>query len=69
MLSFDARTRVYIAAELLDFRKQTDGLALAVQGTMLDTFSAHRFSNLADCIGWGNPAISCRLTLCLGSAY
>ena len=44
MLSFDAHTRVYIAAEPLDFRKQIDGLALAVQETLqLDPFSAHLF--------------------------
>lgn len=44
MLSLDAHTRVYIAADPLDFRKQIDGLALAVQETLeLDPFSAHLF--------------------------
>lgn len=44
MFSIDAHTRVYIAAEPLDFRKQIDGLALAVQETLkLDPFSFHLF--------------------------
>lgn len=44
MLSLDTHTRVYIAADPLDFRKQIDGLALAVQETLeLDPFSAHLF--------------------------
>lgn len=44
VFSLDAHTRVYIAAEPLDFRKQIDGLALAVQETLeLDPFSAHLF--------------------------
>lgn len=44
VLSLDAHTRVYIAAEPLDFRKQIDGLSLAVQETLeLDPFSAHLF--------------------------
>lgn len=44
MFSLDAHTRVYLAAEPLDFRKQIDGLALAVQETLeLDPFSAHLF--------------------------
>jgi len=44
MIGIDAHTRVYIAAEPLDFRRQIDGLALAVQETLaLDPFSAHLF--------------------------
>ena len=44
VLSLDAHTRVYVAAEPLDFRKQIDGLALAVQEVLeLDPFSAHLF--------------------------
>ena len=34
MFSLDAHTRVYIAADPLDFRKQIDGVALAVQETL-----------------------------------
>jgi len=44
VFSLDAHTRVYIAADPLDFRKQIDGLALVVQETLqLDPFSAHLF--------------------------
>ena len=44
MFNIDTRTRVYIAAEPVDFRKQIDGLALIVQETLgLDPFSAHLF--------------------------
>jgi len=44
MLSIDTRTRVYIAREPVDFRKQIDGLALIVQETLgLDPFSSHLF--------------------------
>jgi len=44
MFSIDAHTRVYIASEPVDFRKQIDGLALIVQETLqLDPFSAHLF--------------------------
>lgn len=44
MFSIDTRTRVYIAREFVDFRKQIDGLALIVQDTLkLDPFSAHLF--------------------------
>lgn len=44
MFSIDAHTRVYIASEPVDFRKQIDGLALIVQDTLqLDPFSAHLF--------------------------
>ena len=44
MFSIDAHTRVYIAAEPIDFRKQIDGLAVTVQATLqLNPFSAHLF--------------------------
>ena len=44
MFSLDAHTRVYIAPDPLDFRKQIDGVALAVQETLqLDPFSSHLF--------------------------
>ena len=44
MFNIDTRTRVYIAREPVDFRKQIDGLALIVQDTLgLDPFSAHLF--------------------------
>jgi len=44
MFNIDAHTRVYIAAEPVDFRKQINGLALAVQETLqLNPFSAHLF--------------------------
>jgi len=44
MFSIDAHTRVYIAEEPVDFRKQIDGLAMTVQETLqLDPFSAHLF--------------------------
>jgi len=44
MFNIDVHTRVYIAAEPLDFRKQINGLALAVQETLeLNPFSAHLF--------------------------
>lgn len=44
MFSIDVHTRVYIASEAVDFRKQIDGLALIVQDTLkLDPFSAHLF--------------------------
>jgi len=44
MFSIDVHTRVYISATPVDFRKQIDGLALAVQETLaLDPFSAHLF--------------------------
>lgn len=44
MFNVDTRTRVYIAREPVDFRKQIDGLALVVQDTLgLDPFSAHLF--------------------------
>lgn len=44
MFSIDAHTRVYIAAEPVDFRRQIDGLAMTVQETLrLDPFSAHLF--------------------------
>ena len=44
MLNLDAHTRVYIACEPVDFRKQIDGLSLAVQETLsLDPFSALLF--------------------------
>ncbi len=44
MFNVDAHTRVYISATPLDFRKQIDGLALAVQETLeLDPFSSHLF--------------------------
>ena len=44
MFSLDAHTRVYIAADPLDFRKQIDGVALAVQEILqLDPFSSHLF--------------------------
>lgn len=44
MFSVDVHTRVYIAKEPVDFRKQIDGLALIVQDTLqLDPFSAHLF--------------------------
>jgi len=42
MLNLDVHTRVYIACEPVDFRKQIDGLSLAVQETLsFDPFSAH----------------------------
>ena len=44
MFSIDAHTRVYIAAEPADFRKQINGLSLIVQEVLeLDPFSAHLF--------------------------
>lgn len=44
MFSIDAHTRVYIASDPVDFRKQIDGLALIVQETLeLNPFSAHLF--------------------------
>jgi transposase len=44
MFSVDVHTRVFIANEPVDFRKQIDGLALIVQDTLqLDPFSAHLF--------------------------
>ncbi len=44
MFNLDAHTRVYVALEPVDFRKQIDGLALAVQETLqLDPFRAHLF--------------------------
>ena len=44
MFNIDTRTRVYIAAEPVDFRKQINGLALAVQETLqLNPFSEHVF--------------------------
>jgi len=44
MFSVDAHTRVYIAAEPADFRKQINGLSLIVQEVLdLDPFSAHLF--------------------------
>jgi len=44
MFSIDVHTRVYIASDPVDFRKQIDGLALIVQETLqLDPFSAHLF--------------------------
>lgn len=45
MLSIDAHTRVYISPTPLDFRRQIDGLALAVQEVLLlDPFSSHLFA-------------------------
>ena len=44
MFNIDSHTRVYIAAAPIDFRKQINGLALAVQETLqLNPFSAHLF--------------------------
>jgi len=44
MFNIDTRTRVYVAKEPVDFRKQIDGLALIVQETLgLDPFSSHLF--------------------------
>lgn len=44
MFSIDVHTRVYVASEPVDFRKQIDGLALIVQETLkLNPFSAHLF--------------------------
>lgn len=44
MLNVDAHTRVYISAAPQDFRRQIDGLSLAVQEVLqLDPFSAHLF--------------------------
>lgn len=44
MFSIDSHTRVYIASEPIDFRKQIDGIALIVQDVLqLDPFSAHLF--------------------------
>lgn len=44
MFNIDTRTRVYIAQEPVDFRKQIDGLALMVQDTLgMNPFSAHLF--------------------------
>ena len=44
MFNIDTRTRVYIAAEPVDFRKQINGLALVVQETLqLNPFSEHLF--------------------------
>lgn len=44
MFSIDAHTRVYIAAQPIDFRRQIDGIALAVQETLqLNPFSTHLF--------------------------
>jgi hypothetical protein len=34
MLSIDVHTRVYIAGESVDYRKQIDGLALIIQETL-----------------------------------
>jgi len=39
MFSIDAHTRVYIAAEPVDFRRQIDGLAMTVQETLEQTHS------------------------------
>ena len=44
MFSVDVHTRVYIASEPVDFRRQIDGLALIVQDTLeMDPFCAHLF--------------------------
>ena len=44
MFSIDSHTRVYIASEPVDFRRQIDGLALIVQETLqLNPYSAHLF--------------------------
>ena len=44
MFSVDAHTRVYIASQPADFRRQIDGLSLMVQEVLqLDPFSAHLF--------------------------
>ena len=44
MFNIDAHTRVFIATEPVDFRRQIDGLALVVQETLqLNPFSAHLF--------------------------
>lgn len=44
MFNVDAHTRVYISGAPLDFRRQIDGLALAVQETLeLDPLSSHLF--------------------------
>ena len=44
MFSVDVHTRVYVASEPVDFRRQIDGLALIVQDTLrLNPFSAHLF--------------------------
>ena len=44
MFNIDTHTRVYISLTPVDFRKQIDGLALAVQETLaLDPFSSHLF--------------------------
>ena len=44
MISVDQHTRVYLCSSPVDFRRQIDGLALAVQETLsLDPFCAHLF--------------------------
>ena len=44
MFNIATQTRVYIAREPVDFRRQIDGLALTVQETLgLDPFSTHLF--------------------------